>query len=157
MTRVSLPSSAASAAIISALAAALVAGPAGAQSSAASGAPSGRGSFGGHLQVTEPRGEFGQNTGNGFGVGGYALWRLDPNAIVNLRGNSQDPAFLQAVQQALGLELPVKACSTVANDSVRLVWVGPDDWFVIGQPAQQAALAAALRLALKLISEPRSQ
>ena len=87
MTRVSLPSSAASAAIISALAAALLAGPAGAQSSAASGAPSGRGSFGGHLQVTEPRGEFGQNTGNGFGVGGYALWRLDPNAIVNLRGD----------------------------------------------------------------------
>ncbi len=87
MTRVSLPSSAATAAIISALAAALLAGPAGAQSSAASGAPSGRGSFGGHLQVTEPRGEFGQNTGNGFGVGGYALWRLDPNAIVNLRGD----------------------------------------------------------------------
>ena len=69
-------------------------------------------------------------------------------AIVNLRGNSQDPAFLQAVQQALGLDLPVKACSTVANDSVRLIWVGPDDWFVIGQPGQQAALAAALRLAL---------
>jgi sarcosine oxidase subunit gamma len=69
-------------------------------------------------------------------------------AIVNLRGNSQDPAFLQAVQQALGLALPVKSCSTVANDSVRLVWVGPDDWFVIGQPGQQAALAAALRLAL---------
>jgi sarcosine oxidase subunit gamma len=69
-------------------------------------------------------------------------------AVVNLRGNAQDPAFLQAVQQALGLALPVKACSTVATDSVRLVWVGPDDWFVIGQPGRQAALAAALRQAL---------
>ena len=69
-------------------------------------------------------------------------------AIVNLRGNSQDPAFLQAVQQALGLALPVKACSTSAHDGLRLVWVGPDDWFVIGQPGRQAALAAALRLAL---------
>ena len=69
-------------------------------------------------------------------------------AVVNLRGNSQDPAFLQAVQQALGLALPVQACSTVAHDSVRLVWVGPDDWFVIGQPGHQTALVAALRLAL---------
>ena len=69
-------------------------------------------------------------------------------AVVNLRGNSQDPAFLQAVQQALSLTLPVKACTTVAHDSVRLVWVGPDDWFVIGPPGQQAALVVALRLAL---------
>jgi len=69
-------------------------------------------------------------------------------AVVNLRGNAQDPAFLLAVQQALGLALPVKACSTVAHNGIRLVWVGPDDWFVIGQPGQQATLAAALRLAL---------
>lgn len=69
-------------------------------------------------------------------------------AVVNLRGNAQDQAFLLAVQQALGLALPVKACTTAANDHVRVVWVGPDDWFVIGQPGQQAVLAAALRRAL---------
>jgi len=69
-------------------------------------------------------------------------------AVVNLRGNSQDPAFLQAVHQALGLALPVKACTTVAHDSLRLVWVGPDDWFVIGPQGEQAALVAALRQAL---------
>jgi hypothetical protein len=75
----------------SALVATLLAGPASAQSSGEGGAPSGRGSIGIHLQVSEPKGEFGQNTGNGFGFGGYVLTRLDPNSIVNLRG---DVSFL---------------------------------------------------------------
>jgi sarcosine oxidase subunit gamma len=69
-------------------------------------------------------------------------------AIVNLRGNAKDPAFLDAVQQALGLTLPVQACSTVANERLRLVWVGPDDWFVLGPQDEQAALAQSLRSAL---------
>ncbi len=69
-------------------------------------------------------------------------------AIVNLRGNAKDPAFLDAVQQALGLALPVQACTTVANQRLRLVWVGPDDWFVFGPHGEQAALAEALRSAL---------
>ena len=69
-------------------------------------------------------------------------------AIVNLRGNAKDPAFLDAVQQALGLALPVQACTTVANQRLRLVWVGPDDWFVFGPQGEQAALAEALRSAL---------
>ncbi len=71
----------------SALAVVLLAEPAGAQSPAERGAPSGRGSVGIHLQVSEPKGGFGQNTGNGFGVGGYVLVRLDPNAITNLRSD----------------------------------------------------------------------
>ncbi|MFN9201535.1 MAG: hypothetical protein ACK6DP_00495 [Gemmatimonas sp.] len=49
--------------------------------------PSGRGSAGLHLQVTEPRGDFGRNTDNGFGLGGYVLGALDGNGIVNLRGD----------------------------------------------------------------------
>lgn len=49
--------------------------------------PSGRGSVGIHLQVTEPRGEFGRNTDNGFGFGGYVLGALDANKILNLRGD----------------------------------------------------------------------
>ena len=69
-------------------------------------------------------------------------------AIVNLRGNAQDPAFLLAVQQALGVALPVKACTTAANQRLRVVWVGPDDWFVFGPQGEQATLVEALRLAL---------
>lgn len=49
--------------------------------------PSGRGSVAVHLQVTEPRGDFGRNTDNGFGVGGYILNAPDQNKILNLRGD----------------------------------------------------------------------
>lgn len=72
----------------------------------------------------------------------------DDKAIINLRGDSQDAAFVQAVQQALGLPLPVAACSTVATTQIRVVWVGPNDWFVIGAHGQQLEIETRLRAAL---------
>jgi hypothetical protein len=39
----------------------------------------------GSLQVTIPQGEFGRNTGTGYGAGGGLLIRIDPNAIFNWR------------------------------------------------------------------------
>lgn len=72
----------------------------------------------------------------------------DSKAVINLRGNARDPAFGQAVQQALGLPLPVQACSSLATAQLRLVWVGPDDWFVIGPDGQQQAIEQRLRAAL---------
>ena len=76
-----------------------------------------------------------------------AGWRTGL-AIVNLRGNAEDPAFRVAVSQALNLELPVQPCSSVADALHRLVWVGPDDWFVIGPKGQAAAIESRLRTAL---------
>ena len=69
-------------------------------------------------------------------------------AVINLRGNSQDPDFVQAVQRALGLPLPVTVCSSIANAHLRVVWVGPDDWFVIGENGEQDAIVQRLREAL---------
>lgn len=74
-------------ALVAVFTAVLTAGPAGAQSSADGAAPSGRGSVGVHFQLSEPKGGFGQNTGHGFGVGGYVLIRLDPNSIANIRSD----------------------------------------------------------------------
>ncbi len=47
--------------------------------------PSGRLVGGVGLQVTNPRGAFGENVGTGFGAGGHLIWRLDPSALLNLR------------------------------------------------------------------------
>lgn len=58
-----------------------------AQNDSRAGAPSGRGAAGVHLQVTEPRGEFGANTNTGVGVGAYLLGALDDNKILNVRGD----------------------------------------------------------------------
>ncbi len=63
----------------------------------------GRFSMSGHLQVSEPRGEFGANTGNGFGVGGMALLRLDPAGIANLRA---DFGFLTYANSTRRVPLP---------------------------------------------------
>lgn len=76
-----------------------------------------------------------------------AGWRHG-QSVLNLRGNPDDTAFREGVSQALGLDLPTQACTTVANDTHRLVWVGPDDWFVIGPKGQAVAIEAALREAL---------
>jgi sarcosine oxidase, subunit gamma len=76
-----------------------------------------------------------------------AGWRHG-QSVLNLRGNPDDTAFREGVSQALGLDLPTQACTTVANDTHRLVWVGPDDWFVIGPKGQAGAIEAALREAL---------
>lgn len=76
-----------------------------------------------------------------------AGWRTGL-AIVNLRGNAEDPAFRAAVSRALNLELPIQPCSSVADTVHRLVWVGPDDWFVIGPKGQASAIEAQLRTAL---------
>lgn len=76
-----------------------------------------------------------------------AGWRTGL-AILNLRGNAEDPAFRTAVAQALQLELPVQPCTSVANALHRLVWVGPDDWFVVGPKGQAPAIESRLRTAL---------
>jgi hypothetical protein len=49
--------------------------------------PTGVGSGGLQLQVSEPRGAFGQNTGNGFGINGTLIFRLEPNAVANWRAD----------------------------------------------------------------------
>ena len=76
-----------------------------------------------------------------------AGWR-DGLSIINLRGPAELAEFRESMGRALGLELPVKACTTVANDVLRIVWAGPDDWFVIGPRGQAGAIEARLRAAL---------
>ena len=75
-----------------------------------------------------------------------AGWR-EGLAIVNLRGDADDPAFRQAVAGALGVELPA-VLTTAGNDGLRLVWAGPDDWFVLGPKGRADALMDRLRAAL---------
>jgi len=76
-----------------------------------------------------------------------AGWR-EGLAIVNLRGNAEDEAFRQAAASALGVALPVQAGAVSEGPGVRIVWAGPDDWFVIGPKGHAEALGSKLREAL---------
>jgi sarcosine oxidase subunit gamma len=66
-------------------------------------------------------------------------------AIVNLRGDPDDQGFVAAVSAAMGLPLPTTPGDCPTNGTRRIVWAGPDDWFVIGEPGAQEAIALALR------------
>lgn len=77
------------------------------------------------------------------------LSRQTSVGVLNLRGNPKDPAFVSAVEQAVGMSLPVAACTTLAKGDVRSVWVGPDEWLLVTPLGQEHALAERLRQALR--------
>jgi sarcosine oxidase subunit gamma len=76
-----------------------------------------------------------------------AGWR-EGLSVVNLRGNAEDAAFREAAESALGTTLPVKPCTASEGGVVRVLWAGPDDWFIVGPKGQADALATRLREAL---------
>jgi len=69
-------------------------------------------------------------------------------SVVNLRGNPDDRAFRAGVARALGAELPVAVCSTHLGKDLKIIWVGPDDWFVMSNQRKAGELEAALRAEL---------
>ena len=76
-----------------------------------------------------------------------AGWRADLS-IVNLRGNAEETAFREGAASAMGVALPLKPCTISENGLVRVVWVGPDDWFIVGPSGRAEAIALRLREAL---------
>ena len=66
--------------------------------------------------------------------------------VLSLRGEGESIA--KGVERATGVALPLKANATVTHNGIRLVWVSPDDYFVIAPAGQAATLEAALRDAL---------
>ncbi|MCY7304944.1 MAG: sarcosine oxidase subunit gamma [Rhodoferax sp.] len=68
--------------------------------------------------------------------------------MVNLRGNGQDALFAQAVQQATGLALPLRANTASLGAQRQWLWLGPDEWLLKCRdwPATEAmdTLSAAL-------------
>ena len=90
-----------------------------------------------------------------------ATWRHGLS-IVNLRGAGDDAGFVAGATQALGLALPLVPCSTQAGVDAaagvdldtpagaveRIVWAGPDEWFVIAAAGRPGAIDQALHASL---------
>lgn len=68
---------------------------------------------------------------------------------INLRGDPSCPAFLRAAKHALGCVLPLDANTFVDSDKVRACWLGPDEWLIVCDGAQERARADELRRALE--------
>jgi len=69
-------------------------------------------------------------------------------SIINLRCDSHAPGVRLAVLETLGLALPEQPSSCVANESLRILWIGPDEWQILSTEQTAGALEMRLRQAL---------
>ncbi len=67
--------------------------------------------------------------------------------LVDLRGPAGDQAFAAAVEEALGVALPVEPNTVAGTGDLRVFWLGPDEWWVV-TPGDGPATADKLRTAL---------
>lgn len=61
-----------------------------------------------------------------------------------LRGNANDPAFLNGAQQSLQFALPLTPCSSNKNSDYLVFWLSPNEWLIICQQETLAQLTAQL-------------
>jgi sarcosine oxidase subunit gamma len=63
---------------------------------------------------------------------------------INVRLDAKGPAA-DAVGLALGLQLPVEPNTTVRAGESTVLWLGPDEWLVVGPPGGQRDLESRIR------------
>jgi sarcosine oxidase, subunit gamma len=51
---------------------------------------------------------------------------------INLRGDAGDPAFGNAVREFLKLDLPTRPNTWTASAPLSALWLGPDEWLLVG-------------------------
>lgn len=68
--------------------------------------------------------------------------------LVNLRGDAADAAFVQAVRQATGAQVPARANTVAQGDGCDALWLGPDEWLVRSKQPQAAQIEKKLAAAL---------
>jgi sarcosine oxidase subunit gamma len=65
--------------------------------------------------------------------------------LVNVRGDTRDAAFMQAVEGVIGCRPPEKANTIVRGNGYDMLWLGPDEWLVRSAMAHDATRTAPLQ------------
>lgn len=65
-------------------------------------------------------------------------------SVVNLRGQACDLDFRSAVNAVLNVELPTEANRWHGNDERAAIWLGPDEWLVVGADVASGGNAEAM-------------
>ena len=68
--------------------------------------------------------------------------------LVNVRGDTRDPAFIRAVDSVLGCRPPEKPNTIVQGNGYDMLWLGPDEWLVRSAVAHDATRTAPLQAKL---------
>ncbi|MFI8850053.1 sarcosine oxidase subunit gamma [Streptomyces sp. NPDC053499] len=79
--------------------------------------------------------------------GALRLAELPFLAQVNVRLDPKGPAA-DAVGLALGVTLPLEPNTVVHGGGFTAVWLGPDEWLVVGPPGSQEGLQEKMRTAI---------
>ena len=66
-------------------------------------------------------------------------------AQFNLRVDPRDVSLMERISAALGFALPVTPNTVGAEGDRRALWLGPDEWLVVGSEAQQSTIEHELR------------
>jgi sarcosine oxidase, subunit gamma len=64
---------------------------------------------------------------------------------INLRADPKDVRLMQSLESGLGFALPAVSNTVASREDRRALWLGPDEWLVVGPDGQQEALAQTLR------------
>ena len=81
------------------------------------------------------------------GDAGVVLCERRFRSKVNVRGRPTK-RFLDAAAKALGFALPKTRNTTAEASDLAALWLGPDEWLVVGPPDREGAIADDLRAAL---------
>ena len=64
---------------------------------------------------------------------------------INFRADPNDAVTMQRLVSTLGFALPVVPNTTTSRGDRRALWLGPDEWLVVGLDGQREILGQALR------------
>jgi sarcosine oxidase subunit gamma len=67
---------------------------------------------------------------------------------INLRGNADHHRLTEALHSVTGLRLPSEANSFSTEGALACLWLGPDEWLILGPGGGERDIAARLRAAL---------
>jgi sarcosine oxidase subunit gamma len=56
---------------------------------------------------------------------------------INLRADPKDARMMQQLESTLGFALPVVPNTTASREVSRALWLGPDEWLVVGPDGQE--------------------
>lgn len=54
-------------------------------------------------------------------------------ALIDVRGNPANAGFIASAQSMLGASLPVKPNTTAGGTHCKILWLGPDEWLLVGR------------------------
>lgn len=83
------------------------------------------------------------------GVGGIILSEEGGRGHLNLRGDPSNETFVNAVEQVLGVALPLVPGTCTTNGEASMYWLAPNEWLVIVGAGTEFEIETRLRQTLR--------